>query len=121
MKYIITDRQKLKMFNMITCYIEEMIDLDTSVVQKGEEVGDKGVWILYDIKDYGNILAIYFDDYWHIDDSVEGLKERARSPILVVENKYRKHLNNMFGNLWHEPMKEFVKNNFGIEIKSIGF
>ena len=45
---------------MITGYIEEMIDLDTVIVQKGEEVGDEGVWIIMDIKDYDNIFMIYF-------------------------------------------------------------
>jgi CO dehydrogenase/acetyl-CoA synthase epsilon subunit len=120
MKYIITDRQHLKIFNKITGYIEEMIDLDTSVIHKEEELGDEGIWLLMDIKDYDNILMIYFEDYWS-DVTVEGLRERAKSPILVLENEYENHLNNMFGNLWHEPMKEFVKNNFGIEIKSVGF
>jgi hypothetical protein len=38
-----------------------------------------------------------------------------------VEKNYEDNLNSNFGNLWHEPMKEFVKNNLGIEIKSIGF
>jgi len=119
MKYVITDRQKLKIFHMITGYIEEMIDLDTLIVQKGEEVGDEGVWVIMDIKDYDNILMIYFEEYW--SDTVEGKRAKEKSPILVVENNYEDNLNSNFGNLWYEPMKEFVKNNFGIEIKSIGF
>jgi hypothetical protein len=119
MEYIITDRQKLKIFHMITGYIEEMIDLDTVIVQKEEEVGDEGVWLLMDITDYDNILMIYFEEYWA--DTVEGKRAKEKSPILVVENNYEDNLNSNFGNLWHEPMKEFVKNNFGIEIKSIGF
>lgn len=120
MKYIITDRQKLKIFHTITGYIEEMIDLDTSVIQKGSDVGNEGIWILMDIKDYDNIFYIYFEEYWYTD-SPQGQKKISESPILKLEKDYENHLNSNFGNLWHEPMKEFVKNNFGIEIKSIGF
>lgn len=104
---------------MITGYIEEMIDLDTSVIQKGEEVGDEGIWLLMDIADYDTILMIYFEEYW--SDTVEGKRAKEKSPILVMDNKYENQLNSNFTNLWHEPMKEFIKNNFGIEIKSIGF
>ena len=104
---------------MITGYIEEMIDLDTSVIQKGEDVGDEGIWLLMDIADYDTILMIYFEEYW--SDTVEGKRAKEKSPILVMENKYENQLNSNFTNLWHEPMKEFIKNNFGIEIKSIGF
>jgi hypothetical protein len=76
MKYIITDRQKLKIFHMITGYIEEMIDLDTVIVQKEEEVGDEGVWLLMDITDYDNILMIYFEEYWA--DTVEGKRAKEK-------------------------------------------
>jgi len=119
MKYVITDRQKLKIFHMITGYIEDMIDLDTVIVHNGLELEDEGVWVIMDIKDYDNILMIYFEEYWA--DTVEGKRAKEKSPILVVEKNYEDNLNNNFGNLWHEPMKEFVKNNLGIEIKSIGF
>lgn len=119
MKYIITDRQKLKMFNMITGYIEEMIDLDQVYMQKSSNGGDEGVWILMN-HDYDNIFYIYFEEYWYTG-SPQGQKKISESPILKLEKDYENHLTNMFGKFWHEPMKNFVKNNFGVEIKSIGF
>jgi hypothetical protein len=118
MKYIITDRQKLKMFNMITGYIEEMIDLDQVYMQKVSDGGDEGVWILMN-HDYDNIFYIYFEEYWYTG-SPKGQKKISESPILNIEKNYENHLTNMFGKLWHEPMKEFVKNNFNVQIKTIG-
>ena len=118
MKYVITDRQNLKIFHMITGYIEEMIDLDQVYMQKGEDIGDEGVWILMNY-DYDNIFYIYFEEYWYTG-SQQGQKKISESPILNIEKNYENHLTNMFGKLWHEPMKEFVKNNFNVQIKTIG-
>jgi hypothetical protein len=104
---------------MITGYIEEMIDLDQVYMQKSSNGGDEGVWILMN-HDYDNIFYIYFEEYWYTG-STQGQKKISESPILKLEKDYENHLTNMFGKFWHEPMKNFVKNNFGVEIKSIGF
>ena len=103
---------------MITSYIEDMIDLDQVFMGKGIHTGDEGIWILMS-HDYDNIFFIYFKEYWN-PDTPEGQKKILESPILTLEKDYEKELNNMFGNKWHEPMKNFVKNNFGVEIKTIG-
>jgi len=118
MKYIISNRQHLKLFNIITSYIEEMIDLDQVHMQKGEEIGEEGIWILM-THDYDSIFYIYFEVYWH-PYNPEGQKKISESPILNLEKDYQNHLTNMFGNMWHEPMKNFVKNNFDVQIKTIG-
>jgi hypothetical protein len=104
---------------MITSYIEDMIDLDQVYMGKGEHTGDEGIWILMS-HDYDSIFYIYFEEYWN-PNTPEGQKKISESPILTLEKDYEKELNNMFGNKWHEPMKNFVKNNFGVEIKTIGF
>ncbi len=109
---------------MITGYIEEMIDLDQVYMQKGEETGEEGIWILMThvpniASDYDDIFYIYFEEYWYTG-SQQGQKKISESPILNLEKNYENHLTNMFGKLWHEPMKEFVKNNFNVQIKTIG-
>ena len=118
MKYIISNRQHLKLFNIITSYIEEMIDLDQVHMQTGEDIGEEGIWILM-THDYDSIFYIYFEEYWH-PYNPEGRKKISQSPILTLEKDYENHLTNMFGNMWHEPMKNFVKNNFDVQIKTIG-
>ena len=118
MKYIISNRQHLKLFNIITSYIEDMIDLDQVHMQTGEDTGEEGIWVLL-AHDYDNIFFIYFKEYWH-PYNPEGQKKISESPILSLEKDYENHLTNMFGNLWHEPMKSFVKRNFGVDIKTIG-
>ena len=118
MKYIISNRQHLKLFNIITSYIEEMIDLDQVHMQTGEDIGEEGIWILM-THDYDSIFYIYFEEYWH-PYNPEGQKKISQSPILTLEKDYENHLTNMFGNMWHEPMKNFVKNNFDVQIKTIG-
>ncbi len=118
MKYIISNRQHLKLFNIITSYIEEMIDLDQVHMQTGEDIGEEGIWILM-THDYDSIFYIYFEEYWH-PYNPEGQKKISESPILNLEKDYENHLTNMFGNMWHEPMKNFVKNNFDVQIKTIG-
>ena len=118
MKYIISNRQHLKLFNIITSYIEKMIDLDQVHMQTGEDIGEEGIWILM-THDYDDIFYIYFEEYWH-PYNPEGQKKISESPILNLEKDYENHLTNMFGNMWHEPMKNFVKNNFDVQIKTIG-
>jgi len=119
MKYIISNRQHLKLFNIITSYIEDMIDLDQVHMQTGEHTGQEGIWVLM-THDYDNIFFIYFKEYWH-PYNPEGQKKISESPILTLEKDYENHLTNMFGKMWHEPMKAFVKRNFGVDIKTIDF
>ena len=103
---------------MITGYIEDMIDLDQVHMQTEEHTGDEGIWILMNY-DYDTIFHIYFEEYWYTD-TPQGQKKISESPILTLEKDYENHLTNMFGNMWHEPMKNFVKNNFNVQIKTIG-
>lgn len=102
---------------MITNYIEDMIDLDQVHMHKGELTGEEDVWILM-THDYDNVFFIYFENYWN-PDITQGQKKISESPILRLEIDYEKELNNMFGNKWHEPMKTFIKRNFGVDIKTI--
>lgn len=117
MEYKITNRQHLLIFNKVYNYIEDMIDLDQVYMAKGEHTGDEGIWILMS-HDYDSIFDIYFEDYWN-PNNPEGRKRISESPILVLSKDYKRVLNGLFGKIWIEPMKTFVKRNFGVDIKTI--
>lgn len=117
MEYKITNRQHLLIFNKVYNYIEDMIDTDQVYLQTEEDTGEEGIWILM-THDYDSIFFIYFREYW-ADYTEEGNKRISESPILVLEDDYKRELNGLFGKIWIEPMKTFVKRNFGVDIKTI--
>jgi hypothetical protein len=119
MEYKITNRQHLLIFNKVYNYIEDMIDLDEWSLIKAGVGGYEGIYELIN-QEYETFFVIYMPEYWS-EDTQEGLNMKSKSPILRLEKDFEKHLTNMFGRIWEEPMKSFVKNNFNIEIKSIGF
>jgi len=117
MEYKITNRQHLVIFNKVYNYIEDMIDTDQVHLQTERETYETGIWILM-THDYDYIFTIYFKEYW-ADYTEEGQKRIQESPILVLGNDYYRELTGLFGKIWVEPMKSFVKNNFNVEIKTI--
>ena len=119
MKYIVTNRQHLVIFQKIYNFIEDVIDLDEYTLLEGGVGGYEGIYELTN-SEYESLFAIYMPEYWSTDTK-EGLKMVEKSPSLKVEIDLENKLNSLFGKFWHEPMKNFVKNNFGVEIKSIGF
>jgi hypothetical protein len=118
MEYKITNRQHLVIFNKVYDYIEDMIDLDEFTLIKGGLGGYEGLYELTN-QDYKTFFFIFMPEYWS-NETEEGKKIISESPLLRIEKDYENHLTNMFGKLWHEPMKEFVKNNFNVQIKTIG-
>lgn len=103
---------------MITGYIEDYIDLDEYHLDEGGIGGYEGIYELVN-NSYKTLFVIYLPEYWS-EDTQSGLDMKEKSPILRLENDIEEHLTNMFGNMWHEPMKNFVKNNFNVQIKTIG-
>ena len=119
MDYKITNRQQLVIFQKIYNFIEDEIDLDEYSLEEGGVGGYEGIYELV-AYDYEVLFVIYMPEYWS-EDTQEGLNMKEKSPILRLENDFERHLTNMFGKIWEEPMKRFVKNNFDIEINSIDF
>jgi len=117
MEYKITNRQHLVIFNKVYDYIEDMIDTDQVYLQTDKDTGEEGIWILM-THDFDDIFIIYFREYW-ADYTEEGKKRISESPILVLSDDYKRELNGLFGKIWIEPMKTFVKRNFGVDIKTI--
>lgn len=117
MKYKITNRQHLVIFNKVYDYIEDMIDLDEFTLIKGGLGGYEGLYELTN-QDYETFFFIIMPEYWS-NETEEGKKIISESPLLRIEKDYERELNGLFGKIWIEPMKTFVKRNFGIEIKTI--
>ena len=117
MEYKITNRQHLLIFNKVYDYIEDYIDLDEFTLIKGGLGGYEGIYELVN-QDYDSLFVIYMPEYWS-EDTQEGLNMKAKSPILRLEKDFDDHLTKLFGPIWKEPMKTFVKRNFGVDIKTI--
>jgi hypothetical protein len=70
----------------------------------------------------------YGEDYWESDERSgwgdeddETIKEKKlNSPILIFEDDDKKNqLDNLFGDRWHQPFKDWFQNNFNLPIKTI--
>ena len=116
MNYKITNRQQLVIFQKIYNFIEDEIDLDEYSLQEGGVGGYEGIYELVG-HDYETLFVIYMPEYW--SDTLEGLNMKEKSPSLRLEKDLEDKLSSMFGTMWHEPMKKFIKDNFNIEIKTI--
>jgi hypothetical protein len=117
MDYKITNRQQLIIFQKIYNFIEDVIDLDEYTLLEGGVGGYEGIYELTN-SEYESLFIIYMPEYWSIDTK-EGLKMVEKSPSLKVEIDLENKLNSLFGKMWYEPMKKFIKDNFNIEIKTI--
>lgn len=116
MDYKITNRQQLVIFQKIYNFIEDVIDLDEYTLLESGVGGYEGIYELIN-QEYESLFIIYMPEYWN--DTLEGLNMKEKSPSLRLEIDLEDKLSSMFGSMWHEPMKKFIKDNFNIEIKTI--
>jgi hypothetical protein len=130
MKIIITEN---KVFDSIYHYIDDTFDRDEinwvygiDYDSEGNDDGDfnddediimfyKGIW---DGEDYSDIVFIYImPDYYGNSPSSKSHKDRA--PILEVRGDHAKHLDDMFGNYWKEPIKKWVQDKLNLPVKTV--
>jgi hypothetical protein len=117
MDYKITNRQQLIIFQKIYNFIEDVINLDEYILLKAGVGGYEGIYELTN-SEYESLFIIYMPEYWSTDTK-EGLEMVKKSPTLRLEIDLENKLNSLFGKMWYEPMKKFIKDNFNIEIKTI--
>ena len=130
MKIIITES---KLYNSIYEYIDESFNVSNInwVYGIGEDengyedidIEDKNFIIFYygdwDGEYDSDIIFNYFDvDYYDKNDPAHKpfIKD---APVLEVMREYAKHLDSIFGNHWHEPMKKWFQDNFKLPVKSV--
>lgn len=128
MKILITEG---KLFDSIYEYIDDSfkqdeidwvygIDYDP---EGNEDIEDENFLIFYKGgtwagEDYSDIVFNYFTvDYYSDEPSSKPFKDEA--PILDVTGEYSEHLDTMFGNHWHEPIKKWFQDNFNLPVKSV--
>jgi len=120
MKYIITeDKLRDVIYNYINNYYDvdninsnPFHDDDGQPLDTGEE---------FYLGDYGDdefVFTLYQKNYWLNPDDFRV----ELSPMLMIEDEnFASNLNSMFGDRWKSIFKEWFKENFGEEIKTIDF
>jgi hypothetical protein len=128
MKYIITEN---KLNQTIISYIDRTYG-DKKIYMAKALIDGKEVDDAYDFftDDYSegydeDYLFLWSDvEYYErvmIQDSRRKQKLIRDCPILEVTNtgSSKGRLNELFGNMWHEPFKEWFTNKFGLPVKTI--
>jgi hypothetical protein len=130
MKVIISEN---KLTNSIYNYIDETFnpnDMDWVYGIDEDEYGypdidreSKNLLMFYNGEwngyEYSDFVFHYFDiDYYDKNDpSHKPFRDEA--PILEVLGENGRHLNTMFDNHWHEPMKKWFQDNFNLPVKTL--
>ena len=124
MKYIISES---KLNDFILKYIEGMFPVyEINYTENEDDDGnpDDSSYVFYfgdyDDEDGEIIFRWYGKDYWDGDDT-EILRHRIeQSPMLHFEDsRDSEKLDSLFGNNWKPIFKEWFKENFGLDIKTI--
>ena len=61
----------------------------------------------------------YFDVDFYDKNDPSHKPFRDKTPILEVLGDYGRHLDIMFDNHWHEPMKKWFQDNFNLPVKTL--
>ena len=112
MRYIITNSQQARIYNLIYDYIEDLMPEETRVEYSDpdEDVdlySNKTTLIVVYDGNYSVIFKIYLPNYWD-----KGVDLIEKSPLVYLYKPYCRELNSTFGILWHEPFKQWVIDNF---------
>ena len=123
MKFIITESQKEKIFDVMYNYIDKIMPNNPYVeFWYTNEFGDEeDTDFLSDetthISAYDNdeldepLFKIYLPSYWeYVSDEDRKNELISSSPILALDYE-EKNLNGLFNNMWHEPFKKWIKDN----------
>ena len=124
MKYIITENQNQKLFNMMYDYIEDLFPPGMGVsyfddydeVNFPENIKQIDSIAFYN-EDYDRQMTIYLDNYF-TPVTYEGIEKIKQSPILSIEGTgIVRELDGMFGKKnWHEPFLKWFYHNYGHEL-----
>jgi len=119
-----------KIYNLIMKHINSMFDVKNinwavGTDDWGNEVDYAKSFYLGDFDDNDNLFRWYGDDYWYSEEMSHHNKKMIdewieKSPMLEFDNNGKKEqLDNLFGNKWHQPFKDWFLKNFNLPIKTI--
>ena len=120
MRFVISEN---RLNDIILNFINNYYDVDEihSIPFHDEDGNPTNKAIEYYLGDYSDdefVFTLYQKNYW--TSSHDFRKEL--SPILMIENEnFVSHLNSMFQDKWKPVFKEWFKENFGEEIRTIDF
>ena len=130
MKIIITEN---KLTNSIYNYIDETFNPNDMDWVYGLGIDDDGY---VDIDKENENFLIFFNGEWEGEEDSDSVFHyfnvdfydkndpshkpfRDKTPILEVLGDYGRHLDIMFDNHWHEPMKKWFQDNFNLPVKTL--
>jgi hypothetical protein len=111
---------------VITKYFDELFNVSEMNWRHPYEVEtDADDYIEYE--DESRTIFYYgseFDDdvvfrYYDKGYFYTGTDLDEKSPLLSVVSEYGLKLNGYFGDMWHEPLKKWFEQNFGMYVKTI--
>lgn len=70
-------------------------------------------------EEYSDSVFHYFDVDFYDKNDPSHKPFRDKTPILEVLGEYGRHLDSMFDNHWHEPMKKWFQDNFKLPVKTL--
>lgn len=87
--------------------------------ETGEEYEDT-TRIEFYLGDYGEDIIFFWYDkgYWG-ENPDNYIGYTSKSPLVEIEEPFHSRLNNLFGNLWYKPFKEWFEENFHVPVKSV--
>ena len=111
-------------------HLDSMFDVDNINSTNGTD--DFGNEVDYGISFYNgdyddddNLFRWYSEDYFYSEEMQNHNKEMIdewvkKSPMLEFDNNGKKEqLDNLFGDRWHQPFKDWFQKNFNLPIKTI--
>ena len=130
MKVVITEN---KLTNSIYNYIDETFNPNNMDWVYGLGEDEDGY---LDIDKENENFLIFFNGEWEGEEDSDSVFHyfdvdfydkndpshkpfRDKTPILEVLGEYGRHLDTMFDNHWHEPMKKWFQDNFNLPVKTL--
>jgi hypothetical protein len=122
MRYLITES---RLEENILYYLNEIFDVNDINWTHRLDYDDDG----YEYEDE-NQIVFYVGDYegedegcfyWYSCDYFD-TNSKAKDllcPIVSVEVKYKKQLDGYFGDLWHEPFRNWFEEHFELPVKTV--
>ena len=121
MRYIITES---RIEEAVTDYLDELFDIEnlnwSHPYYYHDETGEEGEQedrIEFYIGDYSDLDTCF--KWYDCDYFTEGSYGRKICPMVSIEPEYIRVLNGYFGNLWHEPFKQWFSLHFDLPVKAI--
>jgi hypothetical protein len=127
MKIIISED---RIYDLIMKHINTMFDVENihwtyGTDEEGDEVDYAMLFYMGDYGDDEDLFKWYGEDYFYSEEMRYRNKEMIKkwkkdSPMLEFDNNGKKdQLDNLFGNKWHQPFKDWFQKNFNVPVKTI--